>query len=229
MSSNVLRSCALLVGFAGCALSSTALGDVIVSGRYDSLAGSYDMGLQMFTAAAVNTAALQTSGAVTRLVAPSSTAVFQAGFVAAADPANFAVNVTAIPTANPNRRTGTGTFSTIDVDGDEIVGTVAGTWINGGPGFIFFNGTLSNVVINPAGSGVENASFDGTASGSFGFNLGAATPYEGAIVQLVFGAPSFFTQGFDGRATGVTFQLVPAPGAVALMGLGALAAFRRRR
>lgn len=226
---NAMRVCALFVGVAGSALSSTAFGDVIISGRYDSLGGSFNMGTQMFTAAAVDSATLQTSGAVSRLVAPMATANFQEGFVSGVDPANFAINVTAIPTINPNRRTGTGTFSSMDVDGDEITGTVTGTWINGGPGFIFFNGTLSNVLIIPAGIGAGNSSFDGTATGSWAFNLGTPAPYEGAIVQLVFGAPSFFTQGFSDRATGVTFQLVPAPGALALMGLGAVAAFRRRR
>jgi len=223
---NVLRSCAIFVGFAGTALSSTALGDVIISGRYDSLAGSYNVGSQLFVAAAVDTATLRSSGAVSRLVAPVSTANFEEGFVSGANPAAFDLSVTAVPTANPNRRTGTGTFTSIDADGDILTGNIAGTWINGGPGFIYFNGTLNNVIINPAGLG---STFDGTLAGSWGFNLGAATPYEGAIVQLVFGAPSFFTQDFSDRATGVTFQLVPAPGAMVLLGLGTLAAFRRRR
>lgn len=228
MRSNSLRIGAI-VGVAGATLATTALGDVIISGRYDSLAGSYVSNTQLFTAAAVDTATLRTSGAVSRLIAPVSTANFQEGFVSGADAANFAINVTAIPTINPNRRTGTGTFSAMDVNGDEIFGQVAGTWINGGPGFIFFNGTLSNVVINPAGGGAVNTTFDGSLAGSWSFALGAPTPYEGAIVQLVFGAPSFFTADFSDRATGVTFQLVPAPGALVLAGLGALAAFRRRR
>jgi hypothetical protein len=52
---------------------------------------------------------------------------------------------------------------------------------------------------------------------------------DGALTQIVFGAGSFFTTDFVNAATGVTAQIVPAPGALALLGLGGLVAGRRRR
>jgi uncharacterized protein (TIGR03382 family) len=53
--------------------------------------------------------------------------------------------------------------------------------------------------------------------------------FEGAIVNLVFGATDFFQTSFAERATGVTAQIIPAPGAMALLGLGGIVAGRRRR
>lgn len=203
---------------------------VLVSMRYDSLAGSYDAALQQFTARAVDTATLRTSGEVSRLVGPTGQAEFEPGFVSAANPADFNINVTAIPTANPNRRSGTGSFQSIDKDGDTISGTVSGTWI-ATPGYIFFNGYLTNVVVTASAN--EGTSFDGTASGSWDLNLPSPPPYEGAVVQLVFGGtPStFFANSFQDRATGVTAQLIPTPASVALLGLGTVVAAggRRRR
>lgn len=214
-----------LVGLAGAASGQT----VLVTMRYDSLAGSYNSALQQFRAQAVDTASLRTTGAVSRLVPTAGTATFQAGFVSGIDDSNFDIQVSAIPTANPAIRTGSGIFVSTDRDGDTISGVVNGTWINGGPGFIFFNGTLSNVVITPDGAAPESATFDGSQAGSWDLNLPSPPPYEGAIVQLVFGAPNFFQQDFTDRATGITAQLVPTPGALALLGLGGLLVARRRR
>ena len=111
-----------------------------------------------------------------------------------------------------------------------ISGQVNGTWI-ATPGYIFFNGYLNNVVITPSAS--EGTSFDGTDGGSWGLNLPSPPPYEGAVVQLVFGGnPStFFANSFQDRATGVTAQLIPTPASIALLGLGTVvvAGGRRRR
>lgn len=220
---------------AGAAVLIAAVGSanatvVLVSMRYDSLAGSYDAALQQFSAQAVNTASLQSSGNVSRLVNPTGQALFEPGFVSASNPADFNINVTAVPTANPNRRNGTGTFASVDRDGDTISGDVSGTWI-ATPGYIFFNGFLTNVTVTPSAS--EGTAFDGTQSGSFGLDFPSPPPYEGAVVQLVFGGtPStFFANSFQDRATGVTAQLVPTPASIALVGLGAVVAVggRRRR
>jgi MYXO-CTERM domain-containing protein len=56
-------------------------------------------------------------------------------------------------------------------------------------------------------------------------------PLTGAIVNLVFGTsnPGFFVNNFNDFAVGVSGQVVPTPGVLALMGLGGLAAARRRR
>jgi hypothetical protein len=228
MRNNVITSAALL-GMS-LAASTASANVVLVSLRYDSLAGSYSTATQEFQARAADTATLRSTGAVSRLVGPTGTAQFEPGFVSGPSPADFQINVPAIPTGNPNIRLGVGgTFVATDADGDTISGSVNGTWINGGPGFIYFNGTLTNVIVTPNGAGPANSSFDGTNGGSWGFDLPAPSPYEGAIVQLVFGAPSFFTQDFADRATGVTAQLIPTPGALALLGLGGLLAARRRR
>lgn len=228
MRQGVIRT-SILAMTAVAGLSSVASANtVLVSLRYDSLSGSYNSALQEFRAQAVDTAALRTTGAVSRLVPTTGTATFTAGFVSGADAANFDIRVSAIPTGNPLVRTGSGVFTSTDVDGDFITGVVNGTWYNGGPGFIFFNGTLSNVFLVPSGAAPENGTFDGNA-GSWDMNIPAPQPYEGAIVQLVFGAPNFFLQDFADRATGVTAQLVPAPGALALLGIGGLLAARRRR
>lgn len=224
-----IRTTVLAAG-AAMSLAAVANADVLVTLRYDSLAGSYNSAMQLFTARAVDTAALRTTGAVSRLVPVAGTAQFEPGFVSnPGNPADFQLNVTAIPTGNPAIRTGTGAFVSTDRDGDTISGNISGTWRNGGPGFIFFNGTLNNVVITPAGQAPESMTFDGTAGGSWGLNLPAPSPYEGAIVQLVFGAPNFFFQDFSDRATGMTAQIVPAPGAMLLLGIGGLVATRRRR
>jgi len=211
-----------LVTAAGVASADT----VLVTMRYDSLAGSYDSAMNQFEAHAVNSATLKTSGSVSRLVPTAGTAMFEPGFVSGANPADFNINVTAMPTMNPSIRTGTGTFTSIDRDGDMITGNVTGTWV-ATPVYTFFNGSLSNVRI--IRSMAEGTTFNGTDGGSWDLGLPAPEPYTGAVIQLVFGNPNFFNTSFSNRATGLTAQLVPAPGALALVGLGGLAMARRRR
>jgi hypothetical protein len=223
---NVTLMTVAVATLAGVAASTASANVVLASLRYDSLSGNYDATTQSFSAFAVDGPSLRTTGDTSRLIGPTGTATFNPGFVSAANPADFRVDVTAIPTANPNRRTGSGTFSAIDVDGDTIAGNISGTWIRQN-GFIFFNGALSNVFVTPAGSSAANLTFDGD-NGSWDLNLLAPQPYSGAIVQLVFNAPNFFSSSFSDRATGVTAQLIPTPGALALVGLAGLVATRRR-
>ncbi|MDX2132766.1 MAG: hypothetical protein SFY69_12020 [Planctomycetota bacterium] len=228
MRTNVISSA--VIACVGLSASVANADVVLVSMRYDSLAGSYSTATQEFRARAADSAMLRSTGAVSRLVSPAGTATFQAGFVSGGDPADFDIRIPSIPTGNPNVRLGVnGLFVATDVNGDTISGRVDGRWVNGGPGFIFFNGTLTEVVVTPAGGDVANSTFDGSAAGAWGFDLPAASPYEGAIVQLVFGAPSFFTADFADRATGVTAQLIPSTGALALLGVGGLVMGRRRR
>lgn len=220
----VVAGVAVLAATAGSANAAV----VLVSLAYNSLAGSYDAALQQFTARAVDTADIRTSGSVSRLVDPVGNAVFEPGFVSASNPADFNISVTATPTANPNRRSGIGAFSAVDADGDTISGTVSGTWL-ATPGFIFFNGFLTNVTITRSAS--EGTSFNGTQSGAWDLNLPSPPPYEGAVVQLVFGGtPStFFANSFTDRASNVTAQLIPTPASLALLSMGTLVAIRRRR
>jgi uncharacterized protein (TIGR03382 family) len=209
---------------ASAGLGAMANADVLVSLTYDDLAGSFNTATQTFTANAVDTADLRSSGDASRLVPGTGNASFNAGFVSLASMSDFQLSCTVVPTG-PNTAVGGGTFTATDINGDTITGTITGSWGAPAPGFIFFNGALSNVTLNSTGNGL----FEGDAGGGWNMNLPQPAPYEGAIVQLVFGGSTFFTSNFANRAVGVTAQIIPAPGAIALVGLGGLAALRRRR
>lgn len=198
--------------------------EVLVSMTYDDLSGSYNAGTGVFSAAAVDNAFLRSSGDASRLVPGAGNASFNAGFVSLATQSDFQLNCTVIPTG-PTTAIGTGTFTATDINGDTITGTISGSWGRPAPGFIFFNGSLTNVTLNSNSNGL----FEGDSGGSWNMGLPAAAPYEGAIVQLVFGGTTFFTSNFTNRAVGVTAQIIPVPGAMALLGLGAVVAGRRRR
>lgn len=216
------RKTLILVVAAGAAsIGASANADVIASLTYDDLSGSYNSGTQTFTAAAVNNAFLQTSGDTTRLVATQSNATFDPGFVSRSV-ANFVLNCSVVPTG-PFSATGVGAFTATDVDGSTITGTLNGVWGRPAPGFIFFNGTLTNVTMQAA-----DGTFNGE-HGSWNTNFPSPAPYEGAIVQLVFGGSTFFTGNFSNRAVGITAQIVPSAGSLALLGLGGMVAGRRRR
>ena len=219
-----VRGMLLVVGVV--ASASVANAAVIASFRYDSLSGSYDASTGQFEAHASGTGPLQSTGSVTRLVGTTGTAEFEPGFVAASNPADFRILLSSSATANPNVRSGNGSFEITDADGDKIVGEIIGTWRNS-PTSIFFNGILSNVFV-VAGQ-QTNGTFDGTLQGLFPLAFAEPAPYTGAVVELVYGAPGFFTQSFSDRVVGVTGQIVPTPGALALVGMGGLVIGRRRR
>lgn len=213
------RTSVLAVAGTLCVLSTGAMGQVIASATYFDLRGAWDGSL--FTANAAALPGLNSSGSVARLVAPVGTADFEPGFVAAANPANFVLDLTFVP-AGPGLGTGAGSFTITDADGDTISGQINGTWIDGGSQ-VFFNGAMSNVVFT-------GTSFDGTLAGSFSTLFGGSGIYDGAITQLFLSPPgNFFATPFDNVSTGVTMQILPTPGALALLGLGGLAITRRRR
>ncbi len=60
-------------------------------------------------------------------------------------------------------------------------------------------------------------------------NFGNVGALDGAITNLTFLAPDFFATSWSNISSQVTAQIVPAPGAVALVGLAGLVAGRRRR
>ena len=170
--------------------------------------------------ARASTGALNTVGNVERDDAASGNAVFNAGFVGNADPADVVVTLSSAATADPFVRNGNGTIVWTDVNGSTISADISGEWIDA-VSAVYFNGQLSNISFS-GNSFVGNL---GSISTSFG-NI----PLSGAITQL-FLSPSgnFFTSNFDGVNAGFTAQIVPTPGALALVGLGGLAAGRRRR
>ncbi|CAG0967464.1 hypothetical protein PHYC_01062 [Phycisphaerales bacterium] len=212
-----------LAGAAGLFVSASALAQPMVSATYFDLSGNWNGAL--FNAHATDAGALHSSGSVARLVAPTGTADFEPGFVSGANPADFFLNLSFVP-AGPGLGTGSGFFSIIDADGSFITGAIDGFWIDdtaNPPGQVYFNGTLSGVVFG-------GPTFDGTNGGSFSTIFGGTPPYDGAITQLYLAPPgNFFVTPFADVPTGVTMQILPAPGALALMGLGGLVATRRRR
>jgi uncharacterized protein (TIGR03382 family) len=212
-----------LAGSAGLFVSASALAQPMVSATYFDLSGNWN-GV-VFNAHAVDAGSLHSSGSVARLVAPVGTADFEPGFVSGANPADFSLTLTYVP-AGPGLGTGSGSFLIVDADGSTVSGLIDGSWIDdtaNPPGQVYFNGTLSNVVFT-------GLSIDGTNGGSFSTIFGGTPPYDGAITQLYLAPPgNFFTAPFADVPTGVTMQILPAPGALALLGLGGLVAGRRRR
>jgi len=198
----------------------TVNADVVASFTYDDLSGNYD-GAGNFQARAVDIAGvLQTSGDTSNLVT-SQTALFAPGFVSRSA-ANAVINISVnnFGWNGPNTALGGGNFTFTDVTGATASGTISGDWSSPGAGILFFNGALSGVTFS-------GPTFTGEF-GSWGTNLPGGPPYDGAIVQLTFSGSGFFDSAFSDRATGSTLQLVPTPGALALLGLGGLRATRQR-
>ncbi|MFZ4572968.1 MAG: PEP-CTERM sorting domain-containing protein [Phycisphaerales bacterium] len=209
--------------------ASLANADVVATFTYDDLAGNFagSGGNGVFTAVAVDTIALQSSGDASRLVPTEGDAVFEPGFVSGANPADFQISVT-VAADSATHAFGAGTFIATDADGDTITGNIVGDWNLVG-NFLAFSGNISNVLLND--NGASDNAFNGTDASSTDWSMAlpGGPVFEGAIVNLVFGANDFFATAFESRATGVTAQIVPAPGVLALVGLGGLAAGRRRR
>ncbi len=201
--------------------ASAAMAQPIISFGFTELSGAYtaiDATSGTMTANAVDNASLQSAGDVTRLVGSMGTADFDDGFKSIGGDVSITINVTAIAANSAN---GSGSFTLTDADGSTISGDINGTFATNG--FVFFNGNLSNIVINAADN-----DFEGTA-GSFNTTFANPGPYYGALVQLTFGAGSAFASDFSGSSTEASGLILPAPGAMALAGLGGLVAIRRKR
>lgn len=215
-----LSVCAGLTAAMG--LASVASADVIATVTYADLNGNFTgtgPGTGNFNAVAVAGGLLNSSMTASRLVPVLGDAEFSPGFVAAANPANFTISIN----TNTITLAGTGSFAVTDVDGDTITGNIAGDWENIGGFFMAFNGTLSNVQFT-------GTSFDGEI-GAFSTIFAGGPPFDGAIVQLTstLSVPGGGFGAIVNAATSGTLQIVPAPGAIALLGLGGLVVSRRRR
>lgn len=222
-------SAALFAALAG-GIVASANAEIIATVSYDDLAGTFTStggGNGSFTAMAVNTPTLASAYEASRLVPGLGTASFEAGFESNPfNPANFVISISVV-NINATTAMGSGTFTATDVDGDTLSGDIAGLWIFGGPGFIFFNGNLSNV--NFADNGAADGTFDGSESGDFSMSFPSPQPFYGSVVQLTFGGNNFFQTSFADRATGGSMQILPTPGSVALLGMAGLAVATRRR
>lgn len=217
MKSTMLAVAGVLAGAAGIASAAP-----ILSFGYTEVSGSFDSGASAFNAVAVDSGALSTAGDVSRLATPGSTANFDAGFITRSAFADVVLNM-AITNIGAGMADGNGTLTLTDDDGDTFTADVSGQFIDGGTGFYFFTGLLSN-------ASFAGASFDGTDGGSVDTDLPGDPPYDGALVQLFLdGAGGFFTHDFDGISVQLDGEIVPTPGSIALLGLAGLTTTRRRR
>lgn len=194
----------------------------ILSFGFTDLEGSYTLLGSTFKAAGSAAA----NGDVTRIQGPSSTALYAAGTTLNRVDVTLTVSGILGNTAN-----GSGTLTIFDADAvnpDSITATVTGQFIQNGPA-VFFNGMLTNVFLND--NGTLDGSFDGPSGGSFPLSFAPnLPPFSGALIELFVGSPSnFFTGNFSGVSTQVAGQVVPAPTSLAVLGLGMIAAGRRRR
>lgn len=216
MKSTIIAVAGVLAVVAG-----TAAAAPILSFGYTELSGSFDSASGDFLAVAANDGTLSTAGDVSRLAAPFSTANFDAGFSDSA----FADVVLDMDVTNIFGGTaeGNGTITLTDADGDTFSATVTGDFTDGGSGFYFFTGLLSNAAFT-------GSEFNGTDGGSFDTDLPGEPPYDGALVQLFLdGSGGFFSADFDGISVQVDGEIVPTPGSIALIGLAGLTSLRRRR
>lgn len=228
------RTLSGIVALAGLAVGGVASASVVVTFDYNDLDGDYTATSATsgtFQAFAADLPAFRSSGTVSRVIPTTGDAVFEPGFWPGTTQADalFEISVNkALPTSTT--ATGSGVFFLLDANGDQITGNISGNWTDTGT-FIVFDGALSNVTfVNFSGDLTFNGSDPSSTNWSFADLIG--TIYSGAVVTLSFdpaGFGSFFSTSFSNVATGVDGQIIPAPGALALLGLGGLVAARRRR
>ncbi len=204
-------------------MAGSASADVIMSFGFTDLNGSYDG--TGFSAVAVDSGALSTTGDVTRLANPGATADFNTGFASGLTAADVSISID-VTNLTATTADGMGSFVITDADGDTIAGDLDGVWTTMGFGSIFFTGLIGNVQLTAN----ANNTFDGPSGGSFDMNLPGEAPYEGAFVQLsIDTSGGFFSSEFTGRSIQVVGEIVPTPGSLALLGAGGLVGIRRRR
>jgi MYXO-CTERM domain-containing protein len=235
--STMIAALVAVGGTAAAAMAQTQLAEF----QYEALGSTYTASSATtgtFTASAVNLAALQTEGRVSRTIATEGTAAFEPGFVGANPFAGFNITLSVNKTSATDG-TGSGTFTVTDADGDTLTGSVVnGIWnlvntLPGGP-FVAFSGDLVGVSFtdNGAADGLFNGT-DALNSDNFNFtNFPAIPPFSGAVIALSFDIDTFFDTNIslnDAVSSQVSADIVPTPGALALLGLGGLAAVRRRR
>lgn len=225
---NQMKIVAMIAAATVGGIASTASADVVYTFGFTDLAGEFIADQPgpggQFSARAVDSALLRSAGDVSRIVAPFGTAVYDDGFVSGLDPADVVLSISVfnvlggpIPTAE-----GTGSFTITDVDGDTIAGSISGLWLLLGDG-VFFNGDLSLVTITS-----DDGTFDGPAGGAV--DVAGAGILEGANTVLFTNAiTGWWDESFRDVSTQFAGELLPTPGAMALLGLGGLVATRRRR
>lgn len=217
-----------LVAFAGAAAFAAAASaqTTVLSWSFSDLSGSYQGSSAGGSFGAVwnNTAGTGSSGDVTRLAAPSGTALFGVGSGANV---NFSLAVSGINLVT-GIASGNGTFSITGGNGTVLSGLLNGTFtrLGSGPGAgLAFSGTVSGVSFS------NNTTLTGTSGGSFSSDFSAFGTLTGfgVILTIPNNAGNFFGSSFGPVSTQSSGQVIPSPGSIALLGLGGLVAARRRR
>lgn len=241
VSRKALSLCALVAVAAGTVTAAQA--DVVASLSYQTLTGSFNVtgaNTGVFSANAsvgpanpVNSVGNST-GNVTREPAGGN-ASFSPGFVGLPDFSDFSLtlNVVGINAGGATVLPGGGSFTATDVLGNTITGSISGTWTftGGGVQLAFFDGLLSNVNYTANNGNL----FTGQTGAA---NMAGLLANLGGSMQITFlqsVPPPIFSVGLGGNgplpvvSTVVQAQITPAPGALALLGVGGLVAARRRR
>lgn len=183
---------------------------------------------QTLTIEAVDSSSLGSSGDVTNFTGGTGqTASFGAGFAGLVSDADVQIAMTLV-NITATSADATGSFTVTDDDGDTLSGSFDGQWTNTF-GIGFFNGTVSS------------ASFDASQGDSFFEGPGDPNNPQNRFAAPnadLFGGFSILTElpewfgqsdGFSGASAQADGILIPAPGAIALVGVGGLMAARRRR
>ena len=194
---------------------------------FTDMGANWNSGASTLSIVATENANLSTSGDVTNYLGGGSplTALFNSGFADGLTTADsqFTMELSNITAMNADA---VGSFQITDINGDTLSGNYIGTWTNQF-GFGFFNGQISVAGYNTTESG--NDVFEGNAGAGFAVPTIAL---EGGLSMLLQ-MPEWFDSNngnFNARTTQLNGTLVvPAPGAMALLGLGGLVAGRRRR
>lgn len=164
-----------------------------------------------------------TSGNVHRIHAPQGFAEFNTGFFGLS-PANvvFSMQITGVTASNAFAN---GSFAITDVNGDQIVGRMSGSWNVLGGNFGSFRGLIDE-------ASTQNNSGDGNFDGPSGGSFSLAFPFPqltGAIIFLETG--SWFNSSFSNTDTQVQASVIgipePTAAVLGILGLSLVSRFRK--
>ncbi|MEZ6241874.1 MAG: PEP-CTERM sorting domain-containing protein [Phycisphaerales bacterium] len=209
--------------------TSMAPADIVASFGFTELTSSFTFDEGAGDGLFIADGNLDTTGDVTRLLPVGNTALYNPGTIDNSPAAvHFQISVFNINSV-AKTADGLGSFSIVDADGDVLLGSFSGSWSGAGFGFTFYAGTGVDYSFDSSNG---NGTFDGPSGGSFSTDFGVENLI--GAVSLLFQQPNmgFFTSSFarvSAQADGV--MILPAPGTMALsgLGLGILGVRRRRR
>ena len=207
------------------ASSTFAAADIVASYSFTDLNGSYDSQSQLFSANAFNDVDFSSGGDVSLLTGTKGTAQYDTGFFGFGD-ADVSVQLEVFNITSTSADSG-GIVTVTDADGDTLTASIFGSWNIINPfGFMFFNGTTTDFSFS------DNGDQDGTFNGIAGsFDLAGLTDrlFDGAVSIILQNPGGFLGGDFDGVSTQTDGILIPAPGVLALAGVGVLGMATRRR